>query len=250
MLIRLAIAWMLGIVAAHYLEPSPAWLWAGACLALACALIAQGALRQATRRPRPTLDVLLSTLLCLLCAALGALRYGGSLPELGPAAISGLIGQGELTLAGAVESEPRRSDDGQRVVLRVESARVGGVERPAEGLALVVLPPFPAYGYGARLAVTGELQVPRGAERTGDFDYRSYLAHRGIFALMREPAAVRALPGRAGVDRAPAGAGGPCTSGRPAALPRALPRRAAALPARAPGGPWRRHPARHPVEHP
>jgi competence protein ComEC len=184
MLIRLAVAWMLGIVAAHVLAPGAPWLWSLAAAATVCARVA----------PRARLAAL-----CVLCAALGALRYGASLPDLGPGSVASLVGRGELTLVGSVDAEPRRGDDGQRVVLRVEAARVGAEALAVEGLALLALPPYPAYRYGDRLAVAGELEQPRGAERPGAFDYRAYLAHRGIFALMREPEGVRTLDGPAGI---------------------------------------------------
>ncbi len=187
MLIHLAVAWMLGIVAAHLLRPAPTWLWAGAAACLAAAMAARAA-------PRPRLVAL-----CLLCGLLGALRYSEALPTLGPGSVAALVGRGELTLAGSVAGDPRRSDDGQRVVLRVEAAGDAGEWHAVEGLALLVLPPFPAYSYGERLAVVGELETPRAAERPGDFDYRAYLAHRGIYALMREPAEVQHLRGSAGI---------------------------------------------------
>ncbi|NTU85167.1 MAG: ComEC family competence protein, partial [Chloroflexales bacterium] len=135
----------------------------------------------------------------MLCAALGALRYTATIPSLGPGSVDALIGRGELTLVGAVAADPRRSEDGQRVVVQIEVAREGGVETPVEGLALVVLPPYPAYNYGERLLVVGELKRPRAAERPGDFDYRAYLAHRGIFAIMQEPKQARRLPGAVGL---------------------------------------------------
>jgi competence protein ComEC len=43
----------------------------------------------------------------------------------------------------------------------------------------------------------GELQEPRAAERPGEFDYRAYLARKGIFVLMREPLA-HMQPGETG----------------------------------------------------
>lgn len=184
MLIRLAIAWMLGIVAAHYLRPAAPWLLAGAALALLGAMGTGGRARLAA--------------LVALCAALGALRYGSGLPELGPRSVAALVGQGELSLVGAVAGDPKRSEDGQRVVLAVEAAGDGAATLPAEGLALVVLAPYPAYSYGDRLLVTGELVTPKGPRRPGDFDYRAYLAHRGIFAIMQEPEEVVLLPGRTG----------------------------------------------------
>lgn len=185
MLIRLVCAWMLGIVAAHYLRPAPLWLLGGAGLGLLAALAARG-------RPRAAAAL-------ALCAALGALRYAAGLPEIGPSSVAALVGQGELALVGSVAADPRRSEDGQRLTVAVEGVVRGGATQPVEGLALVVLPPYPAYSYGDRLVVTGELEAPRGPRRPGDFDYRAYLAHRGIFAIMQEPMAVEPLQGRAGL---------------------------------------------------
>ncbi|MEI8166560.1 MAG: ComEC/Rec2 family competence protein [Chloroflexales bacterium] len=187
MLIRLAIAWMLGVVAAHTLRPASPWLWAGAGLACAAALLVRA-------HPRPREAAVLT-----LCAALGALRYTATLPNFGPASVTELVGRGELALIGAVATDPRHSEDAQRVVVQVEATRQRNTDTPAEGLALVVLPPYPAYNYGDRLLVTGKLQFPRAAERAGDFDYQAYLAHRGIFVVMQEPKSARLLPGATGL---------------------------------------------------
>lgn len=186
MLICLAICWMLGIVAAAQLALEPGWLWAGVAAGLLGGLGAR-------RWPRVALAAL-----CLACAAGGALRYAASLAPESPGRVERLAGRGELTLIGAVEGEPRRSEEGQRLVLRVERAIVGGKRVRAEGLVQILLPPYPARSYGERLAVSGELSLPRGAERPGEFDYRAYLAHRGIHTLMRE-ARAELLPGNAGV---------------------------------------------------
>lgn len=194
MLIRLASAWMFGIVTAHMLGLHASWLWTLAVAALAATLVARRASASGLKTDHTRLVAL-----CTLCAALGALRYGAALPDLGPGSVAALVGHGELTLVGSVDGEPRRSDNGQRVVLRVEAARANEEAVAVEGLALLVLPPFPAYRYGDRLAVTGELQLPREAERPGEFDYRAYLAHRGIFAVMPEPKLVRLLDGSAGL---------------------------------------------------
>ncbi|NNJ11834.1 ComEC family competence protein [Chloroflexales bacterium ZM16-3] len=181
MLIRLAIAWMAGVVAGALWWPGAAWLWAAAGAGLLAAL----ALR---RSPRG-----LAIALSLACAALGALRYGASVPPAGPDDVRLLAGRGELTLAGTVAGDPTRSEEGQKLLLRVEAARLGAKNRPVEGLVLITLAPFPAYSYGDRLAVTGELLEPRPAAQPGDFDYKAYLAHRGIHVLMRDPAEIRPL---------------------------------------------------------
>lgn len=187
MLIRLAIAWMLGIVIADRLRPEPAWWWVGAGASLGIAL----AIR---RQHKAWLVALL-----FLVAFLGGLRYLSALPTLGPRHITTLADQGEVILEGHIVGEPRRSEDEQRITLQVEAAVVENRRTAYEGLALVVLPPYPAYAYGDRLAVRGKLSHPRAAERPGEFDYRAYLAHRGIYVLMQQPKEAHRLPGRQGL---------------------------------------------------
>jgi competence protein ComEC len=62
---------------------------------------------------------------------------------------------------------------------------------------LVKLPAYPERRYGDRLSLKGALTTPREAERPGQFDYRDYLARKGIFALM-EPKTARLLSERNG----------------------------------------------------
>lgn len=188
MLICLAIAWMLGIVAAAQLPLPAGWLWG---------LVLASALGTLSMRAHPWLRTLS---LMLLCAALGGLRYQAGTPLAGPTDVRLLAGTSEIRLAGEVTGDPRRGEDGQRVVLHAEMAALGGETRHVEGLVLLVLPPYPAYHYGDRLAVTGELKRPRAAERAGEFDYRAYLAHHGIHVLMREPDRVELRPGASGLD--------------------------------------------------
>mgnify|MGYP000968521325 CR=1 FL=1 len=61
---------------------------------------------------------------------------------------------------------------------------------PAHGRALASVPRFPAYAYGEHLLVSGKLEAP---SRLEGFDYRGYLAERGIHALLRS-ARVAPLP--------------------------------------------------------
>ena len=187
MVIRLVISWMVGIVAAHLLHLPLPWLWGGAC-----GLLALGLRLHTHVRMRVWAWI-------GLAALLGALRYEASLPIFGPQSLVSLVEQGELSLRGVITEEPRRSEEAQRLVLAVETVDIGKNRRPAEGLLLLVVPPYPAYSYGQRLEVRGLLSYPRGAERPGQFDYRAYLAHRGIFVLMQQPAAVQRLPGERGI---------------------------------------------------
>ncbi|MBP1464320.1 ComEC family competence protein [Candidatus Chloroploca sp. M-50] len=187
MLIRLVIAWLLGIVIADILTPSLVLMWSIA----GGALLGVGLFR---RQPNLRLMALLA-----LVGSLGGLRYQTAIPPPGADHVAMLIGRGEQTMIGWVAADPRRSDDGQRLVLQIEAVRVGDQARRAQGLVQLTVAPYPAYRYGQRLLVTGALQQPRPAERPGSFDYRAYLAHRGIFAILNQPAKLTVLEGDAGL---------------------------------------------------
>jgi competence protein ComEC len=184
-LIYLAIAWMLGVVAADVLPIPLAALQAGA-------LLGGLAVAGLWRRPGPRLAAL-----ALCCAALGGWRDVAARPVETPRSVWRLAGQGPQTLDGYVSADPKRTADGQQVVLAVEAVRAGAIARPAEGLVLLNLPAYPEVRYGQRLRATGALEPPRAARRPGEFDYRDYLARKGIRVLIREPH-VAPLPGERG----------------------------------------------------
>ncbi|MCU0493134.1 MAG: ComEC family competence protein [Chloroflexaceae bacterium] len=184
-LIYLVIAWVVGLLAADLLQ-LPAET-AGLVGFVGLVLAACGWRWPALRLMG----------LCLLCCGMGSVRYSMAQPTTTPQSVWLLAGQGEVTLQGFIAADPQRNDEGQQVLLQVEAARVGETAQPREGLVLLNLPPYPAYRYGQRLLVTGELRQPRAAQRIGEFDYRTYLARKRIFALMREPT-VQLLPGRMG----------------------------------------------------
>ena len=72
--------------------------------------------------------------------------------------------------------------------MRAESVTVAGATHPVAGDLLVQAGRFPGYAYGDRLRVRGQLQTPPVLD---DFDYRRYLAQRGIHSLMRRAAIER-----------------------------------------------------------
>ena len=184
-LILLAIAWLLGILAADLLSLPMAPLVATAALGALLAFAWR-------RAPRARL-----TALALCCLALGGLRLHAAHVATTPRSVWQFNDQGELTLQGVVVEDSRRTEAGQRTLLAAERVLGDGPARPVEGLVLVTLPPYPERRYGDRLLLTGGLTTPREAERPGQFDYRSYLARKRIFSLM-EPTAVRLVSERNG----------------------------------------------------
>jgi competence protein ComEC len=182
-LIYLATAWFAGILIGAAGLPR---MGLGLLLLAGLPLLLAG-----PRRPAGLLG------LCLICAALGGLRYNFSQSPPDADDIRLLAASGELRIAGVVATDPRRSDEGQQITLDVEAVEFEGQARPASGRLLANLPPYPAYHYGQRLLLSGALEPPRSAERPGEFDYRQYLARKGIFVLLNEPQA-RPLPGQGG----------------------------------------------------
>ena len=69
--------------------------------------------------------------------------------------------------------------------LRADTVTVAGATHPVSGDLLVQAGRFPGYVYGDRLRVRGQIQTPPVLD---DFDYRRYLAQRGIHSLMRRAA--------------------------------------------------------------
>ncbi|GAB4201992.1 MAG: ComEC/Rec2 family competence protein [Roseiflexaceae bacterium] len=184
LLVWLAVAWMAGLVVAD---------WSGAALWQIQAALAAGAVLAGLgwRWPRVRAAGLI-----VCCAALAGWRYDLTQRPAAPQDVRLLAGR-EVTLQGEVSADPRRTDEGQQLVLAVEQVRVAGRARPASGLVLVNLTPYPEYRYGQRLQVMGQLREPGTAERPGEFDYRDYLSRKDIFVLMKNPL-VRVVPGEGG----------------------------------------------------
>ncbi|GIV90548.1 MAG: competence protein ComEC [Chloroflexus sp.] len=183
-LIHLALGWLAGIAVAGSTEISPQWLVLAAVVALSAVPIDRSRHRRLS--------------LAVLCFALGGLRYYIAQPWLGPQHVERWADT-EITLVGQVAEEPRRDDLGQQVVLVASSAGPPGQMGPAEGRILVRLPPYPPYYPGDRLMVSGRLTQPKPPQHPTDFDYRAYLARRGIMVLIKRPTSVKKL-----ADPAPA----------------------------------------------
>ena len=184
-LIYLAIAWLVGIVSADYLALPTAIPPATAVIALLGAM-------SSWRKPRLRLAALM-----LCCAALGSWRYQASQANASSETLTQLVGQQQVQLLGVVQSDPKRTDEGQQVVLETQALHNGTQTQRISGLALLSLPPYPQYHYGQRILAVGEITTPRAAQRPGEFDYRAYLARKGIFVIMREPN-IRPVPGISG----------------------------------------------------
>ncbi len=154
--------------------------------------------------------------------ACGALVFLGALiiQARGPATVStGILrfaDGNQVTLTARVTRDGFRREGGfgaERQVLEVESEQVaagGAAENISAGIRLTLYSkpeggaeattgPTPLYRYGQRLRLSAKLRPPRNFRNPGAFDYRSYLAQRGIAALgSANQAEVQVLPGFTG----------------------------------------------------
>lgn len=188
------IAWLLGIVAATWVS-APVWVWGG--LALGAAVAAFWYRRHAWRRTRPA-DVLFRVhplhdrrLLALVLVAAfgsGAARTAWARPTFDADDLATYNDLGaRVSVEGWVAAYPEREGTRQRLRIAAEAIILpDGERRPVQGHFIVSLGRYPAYQYGDRLAVRGMLETPPTFD---DFDYRAYLARKGVYSLMRRASA-------------------------------------------------------------
>jgi competence protein ComEC len=128
---------------------------------------------------------------------LGAWRGGALALPAGPGSVAGLIGRGELQLAGVVVDDPRPRGTTQQVVLeQVVAALPGGTSHAVSGKLLATLPRALPLAVGRRVATMARVEAPAAFD---DFDYPPYLARQGISGLVRaREARIIEAPGRVG----------------------------------------------------
>ncbi len=182
MLIYVAIAWTLGLLLGAALGPPPLML------ALA-SLWAVGGLALERKRPQGRC---LATL--ALIAVLGAWRWQLAQPRFGPHDLASWNDRGTVVAEGYLSAEPEIRHTDAQLELSIERLTLNGQTVEVHGKLLASVPLYPLYAYGDRVRCTGKLETPPVLE---DFDYREYLASRGIHSLMRW-ASLEPLPGRAG----------------------------------------------------
>jgi competence protein ComEC len=180
-LLQVALAFLVGVaVAALGLDAGwPLLVLGGAGLSLGWVLA--GHRRQA---------VLASVL--LLVALLGVNAYVGARPLADPGGIAALNdlkdGNGRdlaVSIRGTVVDEPKEGEVTRRFTVDVDSYRyTAGDWRSAEGKVRVVSRLYPEYARGDVLELTGRLQEPPVLDT---FDYREYLARRGVVSTALYP---------------------------------------------------------------
>ena len=194
-LVYLTLAWIAGILLAHT-------LWSLDLVGCATSgwplgvLAALAALVAILLRRRPAMR--LAAVLLVFCL-LGAWRYQAHPFAACPAPGDLAFYNGDeknavwATAEGVVAGYPDVRDVRTFYRLRVDTVAVEGAEHLATGDLLVEAARFPGHAHGDRLRVRGQLQTPPVLD---DFDYRRYLAQRGIYSLMRRATIERMAQGQ------------------------------------------------------
>jgi len=91
---------------------------------------------------------------------------------------------GALELKGVVSTMPDVRDMSTRLTLDAQEIKLEEDWQPVTGKVLVTVPRYPEFQYGDLVSITGELQTPLTYD---DFDYRGYLEHKGIYAVVYYP---------------------------------------------------------------
>ncbi len=94
--------------------------------------------------------------------------------------------RGITEIRGMVYRNPELRDKTTHLHLRVDEIKLQQDWQTVEGKTLLIVSRYPAdlYQYGDVLHVTGDLQTP---PRFDGFDYKDYLAHRGIRSIFLYP---------------------------------------------------------------
>lgn len=180
----LASAWLLGIALA------PRWPWPWVWFPLA--LVATAALLAGWRFPtlRYRLPAWMPVSLVLLFASLGGWRWAWAhRPQPEITYLQQLAQENrEVRVVGLVIRPPRWKGERLQALVELHYLRFPwyAAARPARGRVLVSWPRerAPDLAYGDRIVLQGRLRQPPVWE---DFDYRSYLERRGVYALMYAP---------------------------------------------------------------
>jgi competence protein ComEC len=122
-------------------------------------------------------------LACGLMLALGATRFGASVPRFDEDDLASYNGQADVTITGWIADAPDRRDSHVNLRIRAETISLAGDERlrPVRGLLLAQAPAAGEYGYGDTLSVRGALLTP---PEFDTFSYRDYLARQGVYSIM------------------------------------------------------------------
>ena len=184
-LVLVGLAWVTGLVAVGAFE-SPWWMGAAWVAAASPAVAVAFSIRRAW----------LLAGVCILAASIAGARLAHADSPTPPSWVEAVGSQVELT--ATVESEPDRGNTTTGYVLGVESLAADQTGTESGGNVLVFFNQYANYLPGDRITISGKLEAPPSFD---GFDYRAYLARRGISATMFRPKVLEFSEGAGSLQR-------------------------------------------------
>ncbi len=171
-LIYLSIAWVIGIFAGSKLI-FPLWAFAADIIPLL--------LIPFMSRYRTTLIL---SCLCLFVFLAGNVHFQSSLPVMNERHLLYYNDEGKLEIEGMITVEPEVRDKASLLQLSANKITLGNETREISGKVIIRVSRYAEYHYGDMIKVSGNLETP---PQLGDFNYKDYLAHQGIYSIMYYP---------------------------------------------------------------
>ncbi len=134
--------------------------------------------------------------LCLIALLGGILRIQSTQPDADKDTLQSYNDKGTVTIKGLVAADPEPAGASLALRLEAREIEVKGAWKKASGTVLVYVPQSSPYKYGDLLQVEGKLKTPPQLE---DFDWREYLARKGIHSIINYPEQIELLAGGQGL---------------------------------------------------
>jgi competence protein ComEC len=128
--------------------------------------------------------------LCLISLLGGVLRIQSTLPDADKDTLQNYNDKGVVTIKGLVAADPETSGASLALQLEAREIESEGTWQKASGAVLVYVSQSSSYKYGDLLQIEGKLKTP---PQLGDFDWREYLARKGIHSFMSYPEQIELL---------------------------------------------------------
>jgi len=128
--------------------------------------------------------------LCLIALLGGILRIQSSLAAADKDTLQSYNDKGIVRIKGLVNSDVESTGAVLRLRLEAREMESEATWVKASGTVLIYVPQSSSYKYGDILQVEGELKTP---PAFSDFDWRDYLARKGIYSVMNNPDRIELL---------------------------------------------------------
>ena len=124
------------------------------------------------------------TSLSLIVLLSGATYFPSTLPTVDSSSLQ-FYNDGEaVTIKGMVSRDPDIRDKTTHLYFSATGIERDGEWQEISGTALLFVPRYPTYSYGDVLRITGTPETP---VQFDDFDYKDYLAQKGIYSTILYP---------------------------------------------------------------